>query len=321
MRCPIPVPSRYNPGSPFRPAHPMTSRLTPSTILLLVLPPLLWASNAVIGRMVQGMVPPVMMNFIRWLVAFVVLLPLAAWVLKPGSDMWRAWRRFSLLGLSGIGLYNALQYLALKSSTPINVTLVGASMPVWMLLIGWLFFKVRISQRQVLGALLSIAGVLVVLSRGEWRQLLGLRLVAGDLLMMVATIVWSLYSWLLTLPGDAQKLRHDWSAFLMAQVVFGLAWSGLFAGGEWLVTDARIQWSWPLVAALVYVGIGPAIVALRCWGAGVQRVGPSIAAFFSNLTPLFAALLSSAFLGELPHLYHAAAFGLVVGGIVLSSTR
>ena len=299
----------------------MTSRLTPSTVLLLVLPPLLWASNAVVGRMVQGMVPPVMMNFIRWLIAFVVLLPLAAWVLKPGSEMWRAWRRYCLLGLIGIGLYNALQYLALKSSTPINVTLVGASMPVWMLLIGWLFFKVQVSQRQVLGALLSIAGVLVVLSRGEWRELLGLRLVAGDLLMMAATVAWSLYSWLLTLPGDAQKLRDDWAAFLLAQVVFGLAWSGLFAGGEWLVSDARIHWSWPLVAALLYVGIVPAVVALRCWGAGVQRVGPSIAAFFSNLTPLFAALLSSAFLGELPHLYHGAAFALIVGGIVLSSRR
>ena len=299
----------------------MTTRLTPSTIMLLVLPPLLWASNAVVGRMVQGMVPPVMMNFIRWLIAFVVLLPLAAWVLKPGSEMWRAWRRYCLLGLIGIGLYNALQYLALKSSTPINVTLVGASMPVWMLLIGWLFFRMKVSRRQVLGALLSIAGVLVVLSRGEWRQLLGLRLVAGDLLMMVATMAWSLYSWLLTLPGDAQKLRDDWAAFLLAQVTFGLAWSGLFAGGEWLVSDARIHWSWPLAAALLYVGVAPAIVALRCWGAGVRRVGPSIAAFFSNLTPLFAALLSSAFLGELPHLYHGAAFALIVGGIVLSSRR
>lgn len=299
----------------------MTSRLTPSTILLLVLPPLLWASNAVVGRMVQGMVPPVMMNFIRWLIAFAVLLPLAAWVLKPGSEMWRAWRRYCLLGLIGIGLYNALQYLALKSSTPINVTLVGASMPVWMLLIGWLFFRMQVSRRQVLGALLSIAGVLVVLSRGEWRQLLGLRLVAGDLLMMVATMAWSLYSWLLTLPGDAQKLRDDWAAFLLAQVAFGVAWSGLFAGGEWLVSDARIHWSWPLAAALLYVGVAPAIVALRCWGAGVRRVGPGIAAFFSNLTPLFAALLSSAFLGELPHLYHGAAFALIVGGIVLSSRR
>jgi drug/metabolite transporter (DMT)-like permease len=299
----------------------MTARLTPSTIVMLLLPPLLWAGNAVVGRMVQGMVPPVMMNFVRWLVAFAVLLPLAGWVLRPGSPLWAAWRRFAVLGLLGVGLYNALQYLALKSSTPINVTLVGASMPVWMLAIGWLFFKVSVSTRQVLGAVLSIAGVLVVLSRGEWRELLGLRLVAGDLLMIVATIVWSFYSWLLTLPGDAQELRADWSAFLMAQVVFGLAWSGVFAGGEWLVSDARIQWSWPLAAALVYVGVGPAIIALRCWGAGVQRVGPSIAAFFSNLTPLFAALLSLAFLGELPHLYHAAAFALIVGGIILSSRR
>jgi len=299
----------------------MTSRLTPSTIVLLVLPPLLWASNAVVGRMVQGMVPPVMMNFIRWLIAFMVLLPLAGRVLKPGSDMWRAWRRFSLLGLFGIGLYNAFQYLALKTSTPINVTLVGASMPVWMLLTGWLFFKVQVSLRQILGAVLSIVGVLVVLSRGELRQLLALRLVTGDLLMMLATIAWALYSWLLTLPGDAQKLRHDWSAFLMAQVVFGLAWSGLFAGGEWLVSDARIHWSWTLAAALLYVGVVPAIIALRCWGSGVQRVGPNIAAFFSNLTPLFAALLSLAFLGELPHVYHAVAFMLVVGGIVLSSRR
>lgn len=301
----------------------MTARLTPSTIVMLLMPPLLWASNAVVGRMVQGMVPPVMMNFVRWLVAFMVLLPLAGWVLRRGSVLWPAWRRFALLGLLGVGLYNAMQYLALKSSTPINVTLVGASMPVWMLAIGWLFFKVRVSPRQMVGAVLSIVGVLVVLSRGEWRQLLGLRLVAGDLLMIVATIVWSFYSWLLTLPlpGAAQKLRPDWSAFLMAQVVFGLAWSGLFAGGEWLVSDARIHWSWPLAAALVYVGIGPAVIALRCWGAGVQRVGPSIAAFFSNLTPLFAALLSLAFLGELPHLYHAVAFLLIVGGIVLSSRR
>ena len=301
----------------------MTARLTPSTIVMLLLPPLLWAGNAVVGRMVQGMVPPVMMNFIRWLLAFIVLLPLAGWVLRRDSVLWPAWRRFALLGLLGIGLYNAMQYLALKSSTPINVTLVGASMPVWMLAIGWLFFKVRVSPRQIVGAVLSILGVLVVLSRGEWQLLLGLRLVAGDLLMIVATIVWSFYSWMLTLPlpGAAQKLRPDWSAFLMAQVVFGLAWSGLFAGGEWLVSDARIQWSWPLAAALVYVGIGPAVIALRCWGTGVQRVGPSIAAFFSNLTPLFAALLSLAFLGELPHPYHAVAFLLIVGGIVLSSRR
>ncbi len=107
----------------------------------------------------------------------------------------------------------------------------------------------------------------------------------------------------------------------MAQLVPGLAWSALFAAGEWTVAAHAIQWGWPLAAALVYVAVGPAIFAYRCWGLGVQRVGPNIAGFFANLTPLFAALFSAAFLGELPRAYHAVAFGLIVGGIVISSRR
>ncbi|MDQ3271262.1 MAG: DMT family transporter, partial [Pseudomonadota bacterium] len=94
-----------------------------------------------------------------------------------------------------------------------------------------------------------------------------------------------------------------------------------FAAGEWALTDAHIVWGWPLAAALLFVAIGPAILAYRCWGVGVQRVGPNIAGFFSNLTPLFAALMSAAFLGELPQLYHGIAFVLIVGGIVVSSRR
>lgn len=299
----------------------MNRPLTASTALLLTVPPLLWAGNAVVGRMVHELVPPVTLNFLRWTIALALLLPFAFRVLRRDSGMWQNWRRFAVLGLLGIGLYNALQYLALQSSTPINVTLVAASMPVWMLLIGRLFFHAGVARRQVLGALLSIAGVLLVLSRGDPAQLLAARLVPGDLLMILATIAWSLYSWLLTLPGDPPAIRKDWAGFLLAQVFFGLIWSGVFAAGEWALTPARIHWGWPLAAALLYVAVGPAIIALRCWGAGVQRAGPSIAGFFSNLTPLFAALMSSAFLGELPHLYHGAAFALIVGGIVLSSRR
>ncbi|MBK4736512.1 DMT family transporter [Noviherbaspirillum pedocola] len=299
----------------------MQARLTPSTILMLTMPPLLWAGNAVVGRMMQGALPPMTMNFLRWTIAFALLLPLGGWALRRDSGMWQQWRRFALLGLFGIGAYNSLQYLALKTSSAINATLVGASMPVFMLALGALFFRTPVSARQVAGALLSILGVLTVLSRGEPRLLLALHLVPGDLLMLVATAIWAMYSWLLIRPIGAQKLRADWAAFMMAQLVFGLAWSGLFAGVEFAATDVHIRWSWRVLAALLYVGIGPAVIALRCWGAGVQRVGPNIAAFFSNLTPLFAALLSSALLGEPPHLYHALAFVLIVVGIVLSSRR
>lgn len=296
-------------------------RLTPATAALLVVPPLLWAGNAVVGRLASGLVPPITLNFLRWALAFALLLPLAAWVLRRGSGLWSHWRRYALLGLLGVGCYNALQYLALKTSTPINVTLVAASTPVFMLGIGALFFGQAVSRRQMVGAAMSIAGVLLVLCRGQWSLLLQVRLVPGDVYVLLATAAWAFYSWLLTRPGDPPAIRNDWAAFLMAQVVPGLAWSGMFAAGEWAVTDAHIVWGWPVAATLLYVAVGPAILAYRCWGIGVQRVGPSVAGFFSNLTPLFAALLSTLMLGEAPHLYHGIAFALIVGGIVVSSRR
>ena len=300
---------------------PAAGRLTLSTALLLVIPPLLWAGNAVVGRLVHTLVSPMTLNFLRWLLAFGLLLPLAGRVLRQGSPMWAEWRRLALLGLLGVGSYNALQYLALQTSQPINTTLVGASMPLWMLLVGTLFFKSRVARPQAFGALLSMAGVMVVLSHGRWETLMALRLVPGDGFMVLATIVWAFYSWLLAQPRDAPELRADWSGFLIAQMVFGLGWSGLFAAGEWTLTDAHVTWGWPLAAALAFVAVGPAIIAYRCFTLGIQRAGPHLAGFFMNLTPLFAALFSAAFLGEPPHLYHAAAFLLIAGGILVSSRR
>jgi drug/metabolite transporter (DMT)-like permease len=299
----------------------MNQALTPATAMLLVTAPLLWAGNAVVGRLVQDLVPPITLNLLRWVLAFVLLLPFAYKVLRPDSTLWPHWRRYALLGLLGIGCYNALQYLALQTSSPINVTLVAASTPIFMLGMGRIFYGQPVTARQMAGAGLSIAGVLLVLCRGQWSLLMQLRLVPGDLYVLVATLAWAWYSWLVSRPLDPPAIRSDWRAFLMSQMVFGLGWSGLFAGGEWTLTDARIDWGWPVIAALTYVAAGPAILAYRCWGIGVQRVGPAIAGFFSNLTPLFAAVMSAAFLGELPQAFHVVAFALIVGGIVLSTRR
>ncbi|MFM6985820.1 MAG: DMT family transporter [Hydrogenophaga sp.] len=304
------------------------SRLTPSTAALLLIPPLMWAGNAVVGRLMQGSIPPVTFNLLRWTIAGALLLPLAAWVLRPGSGLWARRRRFALLGLLGVGLYNALQYMALKTSTPINVTLVAASIPVWMLLLGRVRYGVRITRRSALGALLSLAGVAVVLLRGDWAQLQQLRMVPGDGWMLLAALTWAWYSWLLVRPpegDDDTRIKGDWAAFLLAQIVFGLGWAGLMTAGEWLAmpdTATRpVSWGWPLVAALAYVAVGPSLIAYRCWGLGVGRVGPTIAGFFNNLTPLFAALMSATLLGEPPRLYHGAGFVLIVGGILVSSRK
>jgi drug/metabolite transporter (DMT)-like permease len=297
----------------------MSQKLTPSTIALLTVPPLLWAGNSIVGRLVREAVPPMTLNLLRWTIALAILAPLGWRTLKDGHGIGTRWRRYAMLGLLGVGMYNSLQYLALQTSTPINATLVASGMPVWMLLVGRLFFGAAIRPRQVAGAVLSILGVLLVLSRGDAHQLLALRLVTGDLYMILATIAWSFYSWMLLQPGDDPALRADWAAFLGAQVAYGLLWSGLFAGVEWTLGTHPIAWSGPVLAALLFVAVGPAVLAFAMWGAGVRRAGPGIGSFFVNLTPLFTALLSGAFLGELPHLYHILAFALIVGGIAVSA--
>ncbi|TSE25022.1 2A78: carboxylate/amino acid/amine transporter [Tepidimonas sediminis] len=303
--------------------------LTPSTIALLTLAPLLWAGNAIVGRVAAPWIPPITFNFLRWVLAALLLLPLAAWVLRPGSGLWRQWRRFLLLGSLAVAGYNMLQYLALHTSTPLNVTLVASSMPLWMMLVGRLFFGAPVLRQQMLGALLSLAGVLTVLAQGRLDNLLALRFVPGDAWMLAAALTWAGYSWLLTRRDEDPAIRADWAAFLLAQAVFGLLTAGVLTAGEWtwlaLAAPAdmptAIRWSWPLAGVLLFVAVGPSILAYRAWGAGVQRAGPTLAGFFTNLTPLFTAVMSTLLLGEPPRGYHAAAFVLIVAGIVVSSRR
>ena len=299
--------------------------LTPRTAALLLVPPLLWAGNAIVGRLVHELIPPLTLNFFRWVLAFVLLLPLAHQVLRRHSPLWPHWKHYGLLGLLGVGCYNSLQYLALQTSTPINVTLVASSTPVFMLAMGALFFKQVVRKRQFFGAVLSIAGVMLVLCRGDWQALANVHLVMGDVFVLIATLCWAWYSWLLSHTQAPAEIRGNWAYFLMAQMAFGLVWSGAFTAVEWSgytgLVDTHIDWGWPLIAALVYVAFGPSLLAYRCWGLGVQSVGPNVAGFFANLTPIFAATLSALALGELPQIYHVAAFVMIIGGIVVSSRK
>lgn len=303
--------------------------LTPRLALLMAMPPLLWAGNAVVGRMMAGQVPPLTLNLIRWLLAALLLLPLGWRALRPWSRIQRRWPYLLLIGFLGVGCYNALQYLALVTSTPLNITLVAASMPVWMLAIGAIFYGEPISGRQWIGAALGLAGVAVVLSHGQITTLLAVRLVAGDVYILLATIGFSLYSWLLARPPahmrGAERPRADegwdWAGFLLVQALFGLVAAGSFSAGEQLMGAEPIHWTWGVIGALAYVSLGASIVAYRCWGLGVAEGGPALAAVFNNLTPLFAALLSAAVLGEMPHTYHAVAFGLIALSIGVSMKR
>jgi drug/metabolite transporter (DMT)-like permease len=274
----------------------------------------------VIGRIAVAaldgpLVSPLMLNGLRWLLALAILaLLMRPWSRPIPRPAPGSWPMFAIFGLLSVTLYNSFQYMALQTSTAINVTLIAASGPFWMLLLGRLFFGDRGTGWAWVGAWLSIAGVAVVLAAGDPMRLVQLRMVAGDAWMLLATIAWSLYSWLLR---RHRPTLSGWD-FMLLQIGWGTVLSAPLVAGEWLAGDLALQTDWRTAAVVLWVALGPSLLAYWCWDRGVARTGAMLPMFFVNLTPLFAALMSAALLGEPPQPFHALAFALIAGGIVLS---
>jgi drug/metabolite transporter (DMT)-like permease len=296
-------------------------KLNLATALYLLIATALWAGNAIAGRMLVGSVSPITLSAVRWGLAALLLLPLGWRIFLPGSALWQNKKRFFLLGLFGVGSYNVLLYLALQTSTAINVTLIGASMPIWMLFIGAVFYQVKPNLLQLIGAIVSLLGVAIVLTRGELASILSMQMVTGDLYIMLATVLWAFYSWMLSRPGSSTERQWPWADFLMAQVLVGLLWTGFFDSFEIAAGNAYLDLNWWTGSLILFVAVGPSLIAYRCWGMGVNGAGPTVAAFFANFIPLFTALLSAAMLGEPPQLFHGLAFALIAAGIWVSSTQ
>jgi drug/metabolite transporter (DMT)-like permease len=298
-------------------------QLNLATISYLLIATALWAGNAIAGRVLvaSAAVSPITLSLVRWGLAALLLLPLGWRVFAPSSALWQNKKRFVLLGLFGVGSYNVLLYLALETSTAINVTLIGASMPIWMLLIGALFYQTKPGLLQLVGAVVSLFGVAIVLTRGDLSTLLSMEMVLGDLLIMLATITWAFYSWMLSRPGASTERQWPWAEFLMAQVFVGLLWTGFFDVFEIAAGQAYLELNLWTASLILFVAVGPSLIAYRCWGLGVNGAGPTVAAFFANFIPLFTAILSAAMLGEPPRLFHGLAFALIVIGIVISSRK
>lgn len=291
-------------------------RLDPATAALLTLPPLFWAGNAVAARLLVGEVPPLALSLARWVIAFALLLPFAgraAW--RHRAAFARHWRILLLIGPLGVGAYNTLQYIALQTSTPMATSLIASSSPVFILALGVLVFGERTRPAQWLGAALSVVGVVLVMARGDPANLAQLRIVPGDLIMLVANLTWTLYTWLLR----RHRPELPFAPLLLAQIAIGLAAIAPFAALEAALSPARVVWSFGAVSAMVYMAVFPSLLAYWCWDLGVRRVGAVIPVYFANLTPVFAAVLSMWLLADSPRLYHLIALLLIIGGIQLAS--
>jgi drug/metabolite transporter (DMT)-like permease len=277
----------------------------------------MWASNAIVGRMAAGAIPPLTLNFLRWVVALLVLLPFILTQLKVDWSTGRQhWKLFAATGFLSTTCYNALQYLALITSSPLNIALITAAGPIFTLLVGRAFFSAHIGRSAALGAVLSILGVAWVLVRGEIQNLTQVAFVSGDLFMLLAIALWSIYTWLLR---ERPKSMSGYSV-LALQMLWGLVFAVPMVLAEVLWGGyAPIQWDGHTLGMVVYVALGPALLAYICWQRAVALTGSQLPMFFLNLTPVFAAILAVLLLGEFPQSYHLIGLALIVFGIVLSN--
>ncbi len=291
--------------------------MNPTLLLMLILPPMLWGSNAIVGQVAAGSIPPVMLNTLRWSVALTLLAPFVLPQIAPHLGTLRKhWKFLLLSGFLGITCYNSLQYMALTTSSALNVSLIGAATPVFILLSGRIVFGQPINRLSAGGAFISLVGVACVLVRGAISRIDGISFVPGDLFMLTATLAWSLY----TLLIKRQSPKLPVVVLMAAQFCVGVMFSLPLVAVEHIWGNyAATTWGWRELAIVLYVGTMPSLVAYFCWQRAVAQTNAQLPIFFMNLTPLFTVGMSALMLGEAPQLFHYVGLVLILGGIYLAN--
>lgn len=285
--------------------------------LLLILTPLFWAGNHVAARGIADIADPFLMAFLRWCLAFIILLPfwlpaaVRQWSIIKANLPLLLW-----LSITSVGCFNTFIYLGVETTTATNTTLLHAIIPVLILVLNRLFFKESISLLQWGGIAASMLGVVVLITHGHVERILSLHLNPGDLWILAAIGVWAAYS--ITLKFKPSELEPF--TFFGLSVLIGLLAIAPFAlyeqGGLNLPDMERSVWG-----VVVYVAIFPSILAFTFWNRGVSELGASTAGLFIYLIPVFGTLLSVVVLNESMHAYHIVGIALIVLGIWLAVVR
>ena len=303
-------------ADPTASAAPKRAWIANQPYVLLSITALCWAGNAIVGRLAAGHIPPVTLSFLRWSLAFLLILPLA-W--KQLRQDWPAIRsRLGImiaLSLTGIGAFNTLQYWSLEYTQALNTLLLQSSGPLIVAVWSLLLLRVHLTAAQAIGIVLSLAGVLLILTRGHPTALASITFNRGDLIFLLAMAIFGFYS-VLSLK------RPQIHGLSMVAFTFGCGAASLIPLLVWelharpvMVLDAKN------LLSLLYVAIFPSTIAYLCFNRGVLLIGAHRAAPFLHVVPVFGSIMAFVFLGEQPEIFHVIAFALVLGGVFIASRK
>jgi drug/metabolite transporter (DMT)-like permease len=300
-------------NNPLDSPAPRALSISDRPYLLLSLTSLFWAINIVLGRFIDGTIPPATLSQIRWTGAALILLAIAWRYLKRDWPVIRTHLPILLiLSFTGITLYNTMAYTGLNYTEAINVLLIQSIGPLLVALWSLILFRDRLTPAQLAGILISLAGVLLIISSGHPETLLALDLNRGDVWLIAAMTVYALYTVLLR-----KRPRIHFLSFLTFTIAAGAAmllpiFLAEFGAGY------RITPTPAAFAVLAYVVIFPSIVAYLCFNRGVELIGANRAGQFFHLIPVFGSLIAIVFLGERPEWFHGVGYALIIAGIFVA---
>ena len=287
----------------------------PSPYLLLVLTTLFWSGNFVLGRAVHTVFTPFTLSFWRWAVALVILLPFVWGSLR---EQWPLIRRHGsillLFSILGVVNFNTFVYIGLQSTTATNALIMLSVTPVLIVALSFLLLRQAVTGWQALGILISLMGVLVIVSRGDVGALLARQFNSGDLWVLAAVISWALYSVCLRWrPAELKPLNFQTMTMLIGITILTPLYGWDLAWGHTMAVNAAT------VGSILYLALFPSILAYVFWNRAVAELGANRAGQFLHLMPVFGAILSQIFLGERLYGFHAAGIALIALGIWLAT--
>lgn len=279
-------------------------------MLFPLLAVLIWSINAVVSKLSATAIDPAAISFYRWLLALITLTPFVLpGVIRHWSAIRTNWWKLLVLGMLGMVLYQSLAYYAAHSVSALFMGIIVSLIPLLTILISIVLLRVAPTVGIAIGSLLSLGGLIWLVSAGNPAELLQHGIGKGELMMFAATASYALYGvltkrWAIALP--------NWQS-LYVQILFGvvLLLPNFLMAQDVSLTSQNI----PLV---LFAGIPASIVAPYLWIHGVMRLGANTASIFMNLAPVFTAIIAVLFLHEHLHSYHLIGGGITLLGVILS---
>ena len=279
---------------------------------LLGLVMIFWAGNSIVGRAVRFDVPPLTLAFVRWTGALLVLAPFAVrHIRRDWVEIVKGWKAILLLGLLGIGAFNALLYSGLRYTEATNALLLQSAVPALVVILDRLIFGVRSTWLERFGVAASIVGVLVVVFEGDPARALRLHFGPGDILVLASVVVWAFYTVFLRLRPPISAVSFVATTFAIGVVTMGPLSAWELASGQ------DVHFSAGVAGAFLYVALFPSLISYFIYNHATRVVGAARAGQSITMMPIFGAFLSALLLGEALHGYHFVGMVLILAGIAL----